>query len=57
MGGNVLIDAITPQEADELDALFERYAIKASAGRLRAIRPSPTGRHSYVLFKPELISR
>lgn len=54
LGGNVFMDAITQQEADELDELFAKYAIKAEANKLRAIRPTVTGRHSYVLFKPEL---
>ncbi len=54
LGGNVFMDEVKPEEADALDALFDRYGINAKAKNLRAVRPSLTGRHSYVLFKPEL---
>lgn len=54
LGGNVYMDAITAEEADELQSLFQRYQIKAEVGELRAIRPATTGRHTYVLFNPDL---
>jgi methylamine---glutamate N-methyltransferase subunit B len=54
LGGNVFMDDITSEEAEELDTVFAKYRITAEAKKLRAIRPSLTGRHSYVLFKPEL---
>jgi len=54
LGGNVYLDSITENEKAELKELFEKYKIDADPGRLRAIRPSVTGRHKYVLFKPEL---
>ena len=54
LGGNVLLDEIRPEEAAELGALFKKYDIGAEADKLLVIRPLPTGRHQYYLFKPVL---
>lgn len=54
LGGNVFIDEITATEKEELESLFDKYEIDAAAGSFIAIRPLTTGRHKYVLFKPEL---
>lgn len=54
LGGNVILDEIHPDEAEELDRKFDRYGIRAKASGLMAIRPNPSGRHQYTLFKPNL---
>jgi methylamine---glutamate N-methyltransferase subunit B len=54
LGGNVYLDEVKQSEEEELKELFEKYEIKASVDRFRAIRPAETGRHTYVLFNPEL---
>jgi methylamine---glutamate N-methyltransferase subunit B len=54
LGGNVFLDGITPQEAEELKDLFDKYDIDADPAKFSAVRPMITGRHTYVLFKPEL---
>ncbi len=54
LGGNVFVDSPTAQEISELNAMFTLYDIDADGARLRAVRPMTTGRHNYVLFKPEL---
>lgn len=54
LGGNVFIDSLEADEITELNELFVKYDIDAKAEELRAIRPLTTGRHTYVLFKPEL---
>ena len=53
LGGNVWLDDLKPGERNEINDLFEQYNIKDSADSLRVIRPSTTGRHSYVLFSPD----
>ncbi|TYQ17950.1 UNVERIFIED_CONTAM: Glutamate synthase domain 3 [Acetivibrio alkalicellulosi] len=54
LGGNVFIDKITPTEVDELNTLFKKYDIDAKGENFVAIRPMTTGRHTYVLFNPDL---
>ncbi|MFL0197860.1 glutamate synthase [Clostridium sp. WILCCON 0269] len=54
LGGNVHVDSIKESEIRELKELFNKYGIKANPQDFNAIRPSSTGRHTYVLFKPEL---
>lgn len=54
LGGNVYLDSIQEKESQELLALFTKYHIEADPGSFQAIRPVKTGRHQYVLFKPEL---
>lgn len=54
LGGNVVMDTITPEEAEGLGQKFEHYKIQAKVSDLRAIRPNPTGRHHYTLFAPRL---
>lgn len=54
LGGNVFVDALNEEEITELNELFGKYGIEAKAEDLKAIRPLTTGRHTYVLFKPEL---
>lgn len=54
LGGNVFMNDITDEEAASLNEIFQKYKINVNAGKLKAIRPSLTGRHTYTLFKPEL---
>lgn len=54
LGGNVFLDAITEEEKTYLTDLFAKYGVDADPVRFSAIRPALTGRHKYVLFKPEL---
>jgi methylamine---glutamate N-methyltransferase subunit B len=54
LGGNVFIDAVSSDEQTRLDALFSRYGIDAKGEEFRAVRPLGSGRHTYVLFKPDL---
>ena len=56
MGGNVIYDEITIEEAAELDSLFAAYGFEAKGAEFHVIRPilDPSGKHKYVLFKPEL---
>ena len=54
LGGNVYLDSISELEINELKELFENYDIKADPQNFSAIRPATTGRHTYVLFKPDL---
>lgn len=54
IGGNVYVDKIKENEKEELEKLFTKYNINANASEFKAIRPSPTGRHKYVLFNPQL---
>ncbi|WP_368490992.1 glutamate synthase [Clostridium sp. BJN0013] len=54
IGGNVYVDNTTEEEKGELNQLFIRYDIKTDADNFKAIRPSSTGRHKYILFKPQL---
>lgn len=54
LGGNVFVDALSPQEIQELRELFAKYEIVADPESFKAIRPLTTGRHNYVLFRPEL---
>lgn len=54
MGGNVFYDDITSEEIKHLDSLFKKYNIEAKGSEFHCIRPSLTGRHKYVLFKPDL---
>lgn len=54
LGGNVFLDDLGRKEQEELDRLFAEYSLNASAGEFRAIRPLTTGRHTYILFKPDL---
>ncbi|OOP72776.1 glutamate synthase [Clostridium beijerinckii] len=54
MGGNVFYDDITEEEQAKLKELFKKYNIDAEAKNFHVIRPSLTGRHEYVLFKPDL---
>jgi len=56
LGGNVYLDTIHEEEARELKSLFEKYAIAANPEEFQAVRPLAAGRHTYVLFKPELKS-
>lgn len=54
MGGNVFCDNITEEEQIMLKGLFEKYNIDAKPENFCVIRPSLSGRHEYVLFKPDL---
>jgi glutamate synthase domain-containing protein 3 len=54
LGGNVYLDDITTDEAALLAGLFDKYGADATPAEFRAVRPSSTGRHKYVLFKPRL---
>lgn len=54
LGGNVYLDSLKEEETGNLKELFEKYEIKADPGRFQAIRPAVTGRHTYVLFNPQL---
>jgi glutamate synthase domain-containing protein 3 len=54
LGGNVFLDNAKEDEIEELDSLFVKYGIKASARDLKAVRPALSGRHTYVLFNPIL---
>lgn len=54
LGGNVYLDKLTAAELADLDQLFIKYKVTASASNLQAIRPAITGRHSYTLFNPQL---
>jgi glutamate synthase domain-containing protein 3 len=54
LGGNVYLDSISEAEIKELKELFEKYELNADPQNFSAIRPATTGRHTYVLFKPEL---
>lgn len=54
MGGNVFYDTITPAEIEKLNGLFAQYQIAADGKEFHVIRPVLSGRHEYVLFKPDL---
>lgn len=54
MGSNVFLDSITADEEKGLKGLFARYDIKAEPAEFNVIRPLQTGRHTYVLFNPDL---
>ncbi|MFZ5974111.1 MAG: glutamate synthase [Bacillota bacterium] len=54
LGGNVFLDEITVQEASALSRLFKKYEIDAHPEAFKVVRPVSSGRHTYVLFKPEL---
>ena len=52
LGGNVALQAITPEEREQVAALFEKYGIDKDPGTLHSIVPKVYGRHDYELFKP-----
>jgi methylamine---glutamate N-methyltransferase subunit B len=52
LGGNVSMKAISPEEQEEVAALFAKYGIDKDPGSLRSIVPKVYGRHDYELFKP-----
>lgn len=54
LGSNVFLDSIKEDEVNELKELFLKYEISAEPDCFKVIRPVTTGRHTYVLFKPEL---
>ena len=54
LGGNVFYDDITEEEKDMLKDLFEKYEVHAEPKDFKVVRPSLSGRHEYVLFKPDL---
>lgn len=54
LGANVCLDSIQESEVKELKGVFEKYDIKSNPEDFQAIRPQPTGRHTCVLFEPEL---
>lgn len=53
LGGNVFLDKITAEETAHLTKLFAAYGIDADASQFNVIRPVLSGRHTYVLFKPQ----
>ncbi len=54
IGSNVFLDIIKADEEQELKALFARYDITADPAEFKVVRPMQTGRHTYVLFNPDL---
>lgn len=54
LGGNVFMDNLTAEEQETLQEIFEKYELDADPQEFSAIHPLTTGRHTYVLFKPEL---